>query len=81
MSPAGRGSVKRRRRLERGGDFPLLTYNLRAEEEQTEEDVDAAEEHDDVAQQVHELDFLEVVENDSDEVEGCAENEHAEAFW
>ena len=30
---------------------------------------------------MHELDFLEVVENDAHQVEGRAEDKHAEAFW
>ena len=29
---------------------------------------------------MHKLDFLEIVENEADEVEKCAENQHAEAF-
>ena len=29
---------------------------------------------------MHELNFLEVVEDEADEVEKCAENQHAEAF-
>ncbi len=30
---------------------------------------------------MHELDFLEVVEDDAHQVEGRAEDKHAEAFW
>ena len=78
--PPRRGdSRKRRRRLERGGDFPHLYY-LCSEEEQREENVYTAEQHNDVAEEVHELNFLEVVEDNSNEVEHCAEDEHAEAL-
>ena len=52
-----------------------------SEIEEREEDIYAAEEHDDVAEEVHEFDFLEVVENDAHEIEGCTEDQHAEAFW
>ena len=68
------------RTWERGECFPLLPYKLCSKEEQREENVYTAEQHYDVAEEVHELNFLEVVEDNSDEVEHCAEDEHAEAL-
>ena len=79
-SPVRRGSGRPRSGLERGEGFPLLYKNLCSQEEEREENVNAAEEHDDVAEEVHELDFLKVVENDAHEIEGGTEYQHAEAF-
>ena len=54
------------RSADEGEDFPLLLiYDLCSEEEQREENVYTTEQHYDVAEEVHELDFLEIVENDS----------------
>ena len=53
---------------------------LAVDEEQREENVNASEQHNDVAEQVHKFNFLEVVEDDSNQIEGGTTNQHAEAF-
>ena len=56
-----------------GGDFPLLKL---VNEEQREEQIDAAGEHEAVAYKMHELNFAKVVENQTKEVKACGEHEH-----
>ena len=79
-APAEGVAQDRRAGWRAGEGFPLLYKNLRSQIEEREEDIYAAKEHDDVAEEVHEFDLLEVVEDEADEVENSAENQHAEAF-